>query len=61
MFIHIPGSVDPRKGFDARPGAIDVYVLPAVDTADWRLDRLIANKESVRNLFVRVQEERAWA
>lgn len=61
MFIHIPAAVDPRKGFDARPGVVDVYVLPPVDTTGWTLERLLENKESVRDIFVRFQEERAWA
>jgi putative phosphoserine phosphatase/1-acylglycerol-3-phosphate O-acyltransferase len=61
MFIRIPATVDPRKGFDARPGVIDVYVMPSVDTTGWTLAELIENKEAVRNIFVRFQEERAWA
>jgi 1-acyl-sn-glycerol-3-phosphate acyltransferase len=61
MFIRIPATVDPRKGFDARPGVIDVHVLPPVDTAGWTLDQLIENKESIRHIFVHFQEERAWA
>jgi len=61
MFIQIPATVDPRKGFDARPGVIDVHVMPAVDTTGWTLEQLIENKESIRNIFVRFQEERAWA
>jgi 1-acyl-sn-glycerol-3-phosphate acyltransferase len=61
IFIHIPSSVDPRRGLDARPGCIDVYVLPAIDTSDWRVSDLIVNKERVRDVIVRFQEARTWA
>ncbi len=61
IFIDIPASVDPRRGLDARPGCIDVYVLPAIDTSDWRVSDLIVNKERVRDVFVRFQEARTWA
>jgi 1-acyl-sn-glycerol-3-phosphate acyltransferase len=61
MFIRIPDSVDPRRGFDARPGPVDVYVLDPIDTSSWTLEHLIANKESVRDVLVRFQEDRPWA
>ena len=61
MFIRIPPDVDPRRGFDARPGNVDVFVLHTVDTATWTLDDLVANKERVRDIFVRFQEEHTWA
>jgi 1-acyl-sn-glycerol-3-phosphate acyltransferase len=56
MFICIPPDVDPKRGLDARPGTVHVYVLPAVDTRDWLLADLMANKERVRELLVRFQE-----
>jgi 1-acyl-sn-glycerol-3-phosphate acyltransferase len=56
MFIHIPPDVDPKRGLDARPGTVHVYVLPAVDTRAWILADLIENKERVRDVFVRFQE-----
>jgi hypothetical protein len=43
-------------GFDARPGTVHVYVLPSIDTHDWRLTDLLANTARVRDLFVRVHE-----
>ena len=35
MFLFIPPEVDPKRGLDARPGTVHVYVLPAVDTRAW--------------------------
>jgi 1-acyl-sn-glycerol-3-phosphate acyltransferase len=61
LFIHIPDRVDPRRGFDARPGPVDVYVFDQIDTSSWTLEHLIANKESVRDMLVRFQEDRPWA
>jgi 1-acyl-sn-glycerol-3-phosphate acyltransferase len=61
MFIRIPPDVDPGRGFDARPGNVDVYVLPSVDTATWQLRDLEANRDRVHALFVRFQEDQQWA
>jgi 1-acyl-sn-glycerol-3-phosphate acyltransferase len=58
MFICIPPEVDPRRGFDARPGEVDVYVLDAVETSAWRYEDLIANKERIRETFVRFSRDR---
>jgi 1-acyl-sn-glycerol-3-phosphate acyltransferase len=57
MYFHIPRSVDPGLGYNARPGTVDVYVLPAIDTSDWSVADLLTNTERVRGLFVRVHEE----
>ncbi len=56
MFLYIPPDVDPKRGLDARPGTVHVYVLPAVDTRAWVLADLMENKEHVRGLLVRFQE-----
>lgn len=56
MFLFIPPDVDPKRGLDARPGTVHVYVLPAVDTRAWVLDELIENKEYIRSLLLRFQE-----
>lgn len=56
MFLYIPSAVDPKRGLDARPGAVHVYVLPAVDTRTWVLADLLQNKERVREMLVRFQE-----
>ncbi len=56
MFLSIPPVVDPKRGLDARPGTVHVYVLPAVDTSTWQLADLMRNKEHVRDLLVRFQE-----
>jgi 1-acyl-sn-glycerol-3-phosphate acyltransferase len=61
IYIHTPPAVDPGRGFDARPGVVDVFVLDALDTTAWRLADLEANVARVRNLFVTIQEERLCA
>jgi 1-acyl-sn-glycerol-3-phosphate acyltransferase len=53
LYFAIPPGIDPGRGYDARAGTIDIYVLPAIDTRDWTLDRLIENKESTRALMCR--------
>ena len=57
LYIRIPPSVDPGFGYDARPGTVDIFVLPAIDTTDWTLEHLIANKERVRNVLVSAHRE----
>jgi 1-acyl-sn-glycerol-3-phosphate acyltransferase len=59
MFICIPPDVDPKRGLDARPGTVQVHVLPAVDTRAWVLADLMANTERVRDVLVRFQESLA--
>jgi 1-acyl-sn-glycerol-3-phosphate acyltransferase len=57
LFIAIPNRMDPGKGLDAKPGTVHVYVQPTIDTADWRIEDLIANKERVRDLYLRWNRE----
>ncbi len=54
LYFAIPPAIDPGRGYDARPGTIDIYVLPAIDTRAWTLDQLIENKEQTRALLCRV-------
>ena len=56
MFIATPAHVDPKRGIDARPGTVDVYVMPAVDTRRWTLGGLEQHKDRVRDMFLRFQE-----
>jgi 1-acyl-sn-glycerol-3-phosphate acyltransferase len=57
MYFRIPREIDPGLGYAAKPGVVDVYVLPAIDTAEWREADVIENKERVRALFQRTHEE----
>ena len=57
LYFHIPRSMNPGRGYDARPGTVTVHVLPAIPTDEWVIEQLIPNKERVRDLFVRVHEE----
>jgi 1-acyl-sn-glycerol-3-phosphate acyltransferase len=57
LYIRIPSSVDPGFGYDARPGTVDIFVLPALDTTGWTLGNLIANKERVRDVLIGAHRE----
>jgi 1-acyl-sn-glycerol-3-phosphate acyltransferase len=57
MYFHIPREIDPGRGYSARRGTVTVHVLPPIDTADWRIDDVLINKEHVRDTFVRVHQE----
>jgi 1-acyl-sn-glycerol-3-phosphate acyltransferase len=52
IFIAIPKSINPGRGFAARTGVVHVYFQPAVSTADWKLDDLDKNKTAIRDQFV---------
>ena len=57
LYFFIPKEIDPGRGYDARPGIVSVYVLPAIDTSTWTEDNLLVNRDRVRDLFVGVHEE----
>ncbi len=52
FYIATPPEVDPGIGNCAGPGLVNVYFKPAIDTASWQLDALVANKERIRDQFV---------
>jgi hypothetical protein len=52
LFFYIPREIDPGTGYRARPGTIEVFVKPAIDTSGWRVETIVAHKEAVRDLFV---------
>ena len=56
IYIYIPPTVQGWRGYRAKPGTVDVYFLPAIDTSSWRLEDLEANRERVRSLYLRVHE-----
>lgn len=57
MYFQIPKTTDPGRGYAARPGTVNVHVLPPIDTSAWTEADLPANTARVRDLFVRVHEE----
>ena len=60
FYIRIPPEVDPRLGFDARPGTVDVHFLPAIDTRGWALSDLNRNTAHVRHVLASAHEELSW-
>lgn len=57
LYIDIPTEMNPGKGYGVMPGTVHVYVLPEIRTDDWQLEDLLKNKETVRDLYVRFQNE----
>jgi 1-acyl-sn-glycerol-3-phosphate acyltransferase len=57
FYILIPREVDPGRGYCARPGRIDVYFKPAIDTSGWNVGDVVSNTESVRDLYVKWHDE----
>ena len=61
FYIRIPAEVDPRLGFDARPGIVDVFFLPSIETREWAMAELSANITSVRRVMTRAHQELSCA
>jgi putative phosphoserine phosphatase/1-acylglycerol-3-phosphate O-acyltransferase len=59
LFFRIPSDIDPGRGYDARPGTVDVYVLPTIDTSRWTLPDVATHASSTRELYV--QAARAFS
>jgi 1-acyl-sn-glycerol-3-phosphate acyltransferase len=57
IYFAIPPDMNPGMGYDAKPGIVDIWFLPAIDTSAWRLDELDRNRAAVRDLFLRVHDE----
>jgi 1-acyl-sn-glycerol-3-phosphate acyltransferase len=57
LYIHVPKHVDPGLGYDARPGTVNVRVLPAIDTSGWADADLLMNRDRVRSLYLRIHKE----
>ena len=56
IYFHIPPEINPGRGVDAKPGCLDIYLLPAIDTSSWRVEDVDLNKQRVRDLYLRVHE-----
>ena len=57
MYFQIPAAIDPGLGLDARPGTVDIYILPPIHTTEWSEADVVENKERVREVFVRAHQE----
>lgn len=60
LYFRIPPEIDPGLGLDARPGTVDIHVLPAIPTSEWSEAEVVDNKERVREIFVRTHREMRW-
>ena len=49
IYFAIPREINPGMGYDAKPGLIDVYFLPPIDTSRWVLADLERNRDAVRD------------
>lgn len=57
IYIHTPPEINPGKRNEAPPGTVNIYFLPAIETSAWREDDIESNRDSVRDLFVRVHNQ----
>lgn len=57
LYFSIPRAINPGMGYDAKPGTLDVYFLPAIDTTEWSVSDVERHRDDVRALYVRVHDE----
>lgn len=57
IYLHIPRAINPGRGYWGARGTVDVYVLPAIHTTDWKETDVVQNKERVRLILLRTHEE----
>ena len=62
IYILIPNDVDPGPwfggdGLTARPGEVHVHYKPPIDTSNWRLEDLDANRNRVREMYLAWKQE----
>ena len=56
LYLAIPVETNPGMGYDAKPGTIDVWILPAIDTSGWTVQDVERNRDRVHDYFVRVHD-----
>ncbi len=56
MYLSIPADTNPGRGYKAKPGTIDVWFLPPIDTSHWKVEDVEHNRDRVRDLYMRVHD-----
>ncbi|HUQ48970.1 MAG TPA: lysophospholipid acyltransferase family protein [Gemmatimonadaceae bacterium] len=56
LYFEIPADTNPGMGYDARPGNIDVWFLPPIETAHWRVEDVEHNRDRVHELYLRIHD-----
>jgi len=56
IYFAIPSAINPGMGYDAKPGTIDVWFLPPIDTSDWKVKDVERNRDAVHTLYLRVHD-----
>lgn len=56
LYLAIPAETNPGMGYDAKPGTIDVWVLPAIDTSRWTVEDVGRNRDRMHDYYVRMHD-----
>ena len=56
LYLAIPAESNPGRGYDAKPGTIDVWFLPPIDASRWKVEDVERNRDRVHDYFVRVHD-----
>ncbi|MES2179654.1 MAG: lysophospholipid acyltransferase family protein [Gemmatimonadota bacterium] len=56
IYFDIPTASNPWMGYDAKPGMIDVWMLPPIETCLWHVYDVEYNRDRVHDFYVRVHD-----
>ena len=56
FYIHIPKAINPGFGLVSGTGCVDVYFMPPISTVGWKVEDVDANRDAVREMFVKFHE-----
>ncbi len=52
IYVHIPTAMDAGMNLVSKSGIVDVYFLPRVSTAGWKVEDLDRNRDAVRQIYL---------
>lgn len=55
IYIAIPREMDPGWSYNFRPGIVHVYIRPPIQTKEWNLEDLDANRQRIHEHFLELQ------
>ena len=52
IYVQIPLALDAGMNLVSESGIVDVYFLPSISTAGWKVENLDENRDAVRQIYL---------
>ena len=52
IYVQIPSALDAGMNLVSESGIVDVYFLPSISTAGWKVENLDENRDAVRQIYL---------